>query len=342
MGEKKKGFGKNCIILILQTSTILKNFYILFNLMIILVTGGCGFIGSNFIRYLLKRVGNVEILNLDKQTYAGIGGNLEHRGFFEDSHYKFIYGDICDKRLIEKIFNEFKPDYVFNFAAESHVDRSITDSSDFVKTNVLGTLVLLECARRFNVKRFVQIGTDEVYGSLKEDSSSSTEDDKLNPRSPYSASKASADILALSYYHTYSIPVIVTRSANNYGAYQYPEKLLPLFITNLIDKKKVPLMWSSENPGLNVRDWLNVEDNCRAIWFIAVNGESGEIYNIPGKNEKKNIEITKMLLDYFGVDENMIEKVPHRLGHDFRYSISGEKLMKLGFEYEHLNLDYEI
>jgi len=308
----------------------------------ILVTGGCGFIGSNFIRYLLKRVGNVEILNLDKQTYAGRGRNLEHRGLADDSRYSFIKGDICDNRIVDRLFAGYEPDYVFNFAAESHVDRSISESSAFLRSNVLGVEVLLDASRRFGVERFVQIGTDEVYGSLSDDAVSSVEDDKLNPRSPYSASKASADLLALSYYHTHGLPILITRSANNYGPYQFPEKLLPLFITNLIDRKKVPLMWSEDNPGLNVRDWLHVEDNCRAIWHIGLKGKNGEIYNVPGENEQRNIDITYFLLDDFGFGDEMIEKVPHRSGHDFRYSISGDKLKGLGFEYEYSDLEHEL
>ena len=302
----------------------------------ILVTGGCGFIGSNFIAYLLRDLGreDVEIVNLDKQTYAGKGKNLEHMGLSSDPRYKLIKGDICDKEVVDRIFEEERPVFVFNFAAESHVDKSIENNFPFVNSNVLGTVNLLEAAQKFGVKKFVQIGTDEVYGSLSNTDKSSSEQDKLNPRNSYSASKAGADLLALSYYHTHGLPVIVTRSVNNYGPYQF-SKLLPLFITNLIDGKKVPLMWSEENPGLNVRDWLHVRDNCRAIWFVSQKGENGRIYNIPGENEKTNIDITHMLLSIFGLGEEMIEKITHRKAHDFRYSISGEKLKKLGFEYKY-------
>ncbi len=304
----------------------------------VLVTGGCGFIGSNFIKYILG--GDVEkdtevVVNLDKQTYAGQGKNLEHMGVASDPRYFFVKGDICDKKLVEQVFQEYKPDLVFHFAAESHVDRSIDKSDPFSETNMGGTQTLLDAAKTHGVKRFIQIGTDEVYGSLSGNDASSTEKDLLKPRSPYSASKAAADLLALSYYHTHQLPVIVTRSSNNYGPYQFPEKLLPLFITNLIQGKKVPLMWNDENPGLNVRDWLHVEDNCRAIWLVSRKGEVGEIYNIAGDNERTNIHMTNLLLDYFGVGEEMIEKIPHRLGHDFRYSINDSKLKALGFQQKH-------
>ena len=311
----------------------------------VLITGGCGFIGSNFIRYLLKEVGlneDISVVNLDKQTYAGIGKNLEHMGVENNKRYKFVRGDICNRELVESIFIEEKPDFVFNFAAESHVDRSINNSFPFVNTNVFGALNLLEVCRRYRTKRFIQVGTDEVYGSLNSDDKSSKESDTLKPRSPYAASKAAADLIALSHYYTCNLPVIVTRSSNNYGFYQYPEKIIPLFITNLIKGKKVPLMWSEENPGLNIRDWLHVHDNCRAIWFIANQGKIGEIYNIPGENERKNIEVTKIILKEFGYGEEMIEKIPHRLGHDFRYSINGEKLKKLGFEHKHKNFENEL
>ena len=309
----------------------------------ILVTGGCGFIGSNFISYLLTNSEvneEIEVLNLDKQTYAGQGKNIEHMRLDINEKYRFVRGDICDRKLVEEIFSEFKPELVFNFAAESHVDRSIQSSEDFVMSNIIGTVNLFDAARKFNVKKFIQISTDETYGSRKD--GSFYENNKLEPSSPYAASKAAADLIALSYFKTHKFPVIITRSANNYGKYQFPEKILPLFITNLIENKKVPLMWSEENPGLNVRDWLHVEDNCRAIWFISHQGKDGEIYNISGENEKTNTEMTRKLLNEFNFGEEMIQHIPHRLGHDFRYSISGEKLKELGFQYKHKDLDIEI
>lgn len=308
----------------------------------VLITGGCGFIGSNFIKYLLsEEQDKIDIvINIDKQTYAGQGKNIEHLGLDSHPKYKFIKGDICDKGLIQNIFYNYNPDLIFHFAAESHVDRSIESSNDFVMANVVGTINLLDSAKNFNIKKFILISTDEVYGSIKE--GSFEENSILEPSSPYSASKASAEHFAYSYFKTHQLPVIVTRSANNYGPYQFPEKLLPLFITNLIDGKKVPLMWSLENPGLNVRDWLHVNDNCRAIWFISQNGTIGEVYNIPGENEQTNIFMTKMLLSHFNYGEEMIEKVAHRKGHDFRYSIKGDKLKKLGFKHIHNDLKKEI
>ncbi|MBI4116567.1 dTDP-glucose 4,6-dehydratase [Candidatus Pacearchaeota archaeon] len=308
-----------------------------------LVTGGSGFIGSNFIRYLLtdSEVNeDLEILNVDKLSYAGMGKNIEHMGLSENKNYKFIRADISDKDAIEKIFSEENPELVFNFAAESHVDRSIEDSENFEKSNFLGACNLFKSAIKNNVKRFVQISTDEVYGSIENGSFS--EDAKLNPSSPYSATKAAADLNALAYFKTHNFPVIITRSANNYGEYQFPEKILPVFITNLIGGKKVPLMHSAENPGLNVRDWLNVKDNCRAIWFVAKNGNIGEVYNVPGENEKTNTHMTNLLLNNFGFGEEMIEKIPHRKAHDFRYSVSGKKLKNLGFLHKHNDLEKEI
>jgi len=306
-----------------------------------LITGGCGFIGSNFIEYLLKDLdSDIEVINVDKQTYAGQGKNIEHLGLDKDSRYVLIKGDIADKPFVHDVFSKENPDFVFNFAAESHVDRSIESSQDFMRTNILGTANLLDASLKYPVKRFVQISTDEVYGSIKEGSFS--EGDKLAPASPYASSKASAELLALSYFKTHALPVVITRSANNYGRYHFPEKLLPLFITNLIQGKKVPLMWSDENPGLNVRDWLHVKDNCRAIWYVSQEAAPGEIYNIPGENEKTNIEMTKKILSYFNLGEDMIQHIEHRKGHDFRYSISGEKLKSLGFKYEHKDLDLEL
>jgi dTDP-glucose 4,6-dehydratase len=308
----------------------------------ILVTGGCGFIGSNFIEFLLKEsdADFDKILNIDKMTYAGKGRNLEHMALDSNRKYSFFKGDISEKSFVSKAFGIFKPNIIFNFAAESHVDRSITDSSNFAMTNVVGTVNLLDASLRKGIEKFIQISTDEVYGSI--DKGSFNEEDILNPSSPYSASKASSDHFARSYYITHQLPTVITRSANNYGPYQFPEKLLPLFITNLIDNKKVPLMWSEENPGLNFRDWINVKDNCRAIWFISSNGKNGEIYNIPGNNKKTNLEITRKLLENFDYGIDMIEKIPHRKGHDFGYSISGDKLKNLGFNYLCTDFDLEL
>ncbi len=309
----------------------------------ILITGGCGFIGSNFIKYLLtdsEAEKEITVINLDKLTYAARGDNIAHTGLTGDKRYNFIKGDITNKETVEKVFSDFKPTIVFNFAAESHVDRSIANAENFVLTNVIGTSNLLDAALKFGVKKFVQISTDEVYGSAKDKSFS--EDDNLNPSSPYAAAKAAADLIALSYFKTHKLPVVITRSANNYGSYQFPEKIMPLFITNLIQGKKVPLMWSEENPGLNVRDWLHVHDNCRAIFHVAMNGKDGEIYNIPGNSERTNIEMTRLLLKHFGYGEEMIEKIQHRKGHDFRYSINGDKLKSLRFEYKHPTVEGEL
>jgi len=307
----------------------------------ILVTGGCGFIGSNFIKYLLSESREeISIVNLDKQTYAGKGKNIEHMGFEEDNRYQFVRGDIADKGLIEKIFLDYNPELVFNFAAESHVDRSIQNPGDSVNTNVMGATNLFDAVKKFKTPRIIQISTDEVYGSTKKESFD--ENAKLNPSSPYSASKASAELIGLSYFKTHKLPIVITRSSNNYGPYQFPEKFLPLFITNLIEGKKVPLMWSKENPGLNIRDWLHVDENCRAIWFISQKGKNGEIYNISGDNERTNIEMTDMLLKDFGYGDEMIEKIEHRKAHDFRYSINGDKLKKLGFKLEYKNLEYHL
>lgn len=309
----------------------------------VLVTGGSGFIGSSFIRYLLtdpQISKNISLINLDKISYAGRGKNIEHMGLSENENYKFIKTDICDFESVSQIIFTEQPEMVFNFAAESHVDRSIEESDVFERTNFLGACNLFKSSLKNGIKKLVQISTDEVYGNIENGSFS--ENSNLNPSSPYSATKAAADLFALSLFKTHNMPVIITRSANNYGPYQFPEKILPLFITNLIDGKKVPLMFSEENPGLNVRDWLNVIDNCRAIWFVANNGRLGEIYNIPGENELTNIEITRMLLNHFNFGDEMIEKIPHRKAHDFRYSVKGNKLKDLGFEHMHKNLKEEI
>jgi dTDP-glucose 4,6-dehydratase len=311
----------------------------------VLATGGCGFIGSNFIKYLLtdSEVGEeIKVINVDKRTYAGKGENISHMGLVNDEMYQFYEADISDSESVEDIMKTERPDYVVNFAAESHVDRSHTNPNEFVRTNVEGTLVLLEAVKKRGIERFLQVSTDEVYGSLSPKDKPWKESGVLNPRNPYSASKASAEHFVSAYNQTHEIPVVMTRSSNNFGPYQFPEKILPKFITNLINGERVPLMWSAENPGLNVRDWLHVEDNCRAIYHVLIEGEDGEVYNIPGENERRNIDITNMLLEEWGVGEEMIERIPHRAGHDFRYSINGDKLKTLGFEHRHTNLEREI
>jgi len=289
----------------------------------IFVTGGCGFIGSNFIRLLLNNT-EYNVVNYDALTYAG---NLDNLREYENSpRYTFVKGNICD---IELVLGSMKGcNIVVNFAAESHVDRSIENANDFIMTNIVGTATLLEAARRVGIKRFIQIGTDEAYGSLTKNDPSSKENYPLKPSSPYSSSKSSADLLALSYYRTYGLPVIITRSSNNYGPYQYPEKLIPLFITNLIEGKKVPLMGKGEN----VRDWIYVEDNCLGILDVIEKGRAGEIYNIGGESEKTNMEITKRILSAFNKDDSWIAEIPHRLGHDFRYSLDCTKIKSLGWK----------
>ena len=290
----------------------------------ILVTGGAGFIGSNFIHYLVKNRPDLHIVNYDALTYAGNLLNLDMLP--ESADYVFAYGDICDKERVVSVIHTENIDTIINFAAESHVDRSIKDSKHFVQTNVMGVQTLLECAVDHNVELFVQIGTDEVYGSLDEDSPGSIETDPLKPRSPYAASKASADLMALSYYHTHGLPVCVTRSSNNYGAYQYPEKIIPLFITRLLTRGKVPVY----GEGLNIRDWLYVEDNCRALWSVMENGVPGEIYNIAGNHELRNIDLTKMMMWRMGVGdwESQVEFVEDRKGHDWRYSMDCGKIKR--------------
>lgn len=284
----------------------------------ILVTGGCGFIGSNFIRRHLEKKPRDEIVNLDKLTYAGRRENLSDLEGKGD--YKFVKGDICSEKDVAKAMQGC--DIVINFAAESHVDRSIEDCDAFAKTNFLGVKVLCEQARKQGVKKFVQISTDEVYGQIA--NGSFRETDMLKPRNPYSAAKAGGELLAMGYCTTYGLPVLVTRSSNNYGPYQYPEKVVPLFITNLMRGKKVPLY----GEGKNVRDWLFVLDNCDGIEAVLEKGKAGEIYNIGGGNELQNIELTKIILKELGKGEEMIEKVPDRLGHDLRYSLDCSKAMR--------------
>jgi dTDP-glucose 4,6-dehydratase len=285
----------------------------------LLITGGAGFIGSNFIRYVLARESDVEIINFDILTYAG---NLENlKDVEEDPRYSFVRGDIAvEEDVREVLTNEI--DGVINFAAESHVDRSIVDASAFVNTNLRGTFVLLQIAREVGVDRFIHISTDEVYGSLTDEESSWTEDSPLLPNSPYSASKAGSDMLARSYFRTYNFPVIVTRASNNYGPYQFPEKLIPLMITNAMNDQPLPMYGS----GGNIRDWLFVEDHCDGIYRVYKEGRPGEIYNIAGDEERDNLYLVKELLRLLGKPESLITFVSDRPGHDWRYSMKADKL----------------
>jgi len=289
----------------------------------ILVTGGSGFIGSNFIRYMLNEHPDYRVINLDKLTYAGNPDNL--RDVENNPNYSFVRGDICDQNLVDTLMQEQQIDHIAHFAAETHVDRSIADGSAFVRTNLLGTYTLLDSALRHGIDRFIHISTDEVYGSTIEGSFKET--DVLSPSSPYSSSKAGSDLLAQSYYITHNLPVIITRCTNNFGPYQYPEKLIPLFITNLLGDEKVPVYGT----GQNVRDWIYALDHCRAIDFILQHGEVGEIYNIGGGAERTNLEITEKILGILGKDGSMIEHVKDRPGHDFRYSLDCSKLKDLGW-----------
>ena len=299
----------------------------------LLVTGGAGFIGSNYVRMLLdgSLVGVSKLIILDKLTYSGNKSNLKDLNHFD---YEFIQGDICDSDLVLKLTK--KVDSVVNFAAESHVDRSIDSSKEFFQTNVIGTHTLLEAARRNNLGSFIQISTDEVYGSITE--GSWDEGFPLLPNSPYAASKASGDLISQAFFRTYGIDVRITRCSNNYGPYQFPEKVIPLFITNLLKKKKVPLY----GDGLNVRDWLHVTDHCRGIHLVLTKGKAGDIFNIGGGRELSNIELTRVILSAMGAGEESIEKVTDRLGHDFRYSLNIERIEReLGYKPE-INFDLGI
>ena len=289
----------------------------------ILVTGGCGFIGTNFIRHMLGKY-DYNIVNLDKLTYAGNLENLQDIG--GDDRYTFIRGDISDTADLGRAF-EGPVDMIVNFAAESHVDRSIMDPDTFIKTNINGTFNLLEMARKKKVRRFIQISTDEVYGSLGA-TGSFREDTPLAPNSPYSASKTSADILAIAYFKTYGMPVLITRCSNNYGPYQFPEKLIPLMITNALADMELPVY----GDGLNVRDWIHVKDHCAAIDLVLHRGEDGNVYNIGAGNEKTNIDIVKLVLEALGKPVSLIKYVKDRPGHDRRYAIDSEKITRgLGF-----------
>ena len=292
----------------------------------LLVTGGAGFIGSNYVRMLVngELKGITKIIVLDKLTYSGNKQNLND---LDSSSFEFIPGNICDSDLVSNLSKQV--DAIVNFAAESHVDRSIDSSKEFIQTNVLGAHTLLESARKSNVGIFLQVSTDEVYGSITE--GSWDEDFPLQPNSPYAASKASADLISQAYHRTYGMDVRITRCSNNYGPYQYPEKVIPLFITNLIQDKKVPLY----GQGLNVRDWLHVTDHCRGIHLVITKGKPGDIFNIGGGRELSNLELTRVILREMGAREERIEEVTDRLGHDFRYSLNIEKITKqLGYKPE--------
>jgi len=300
-----------------------------------LITGGSGFIGSNFIHYMLGKYDNIEIINLDSLTYAG---NLQNLSDIENnSCYTFIKEDICNYHSISKVFEEKSPDYIINFAAESHVDRSILNPDIFVRSNVLGVQNLLQASLDHDIKKYVQISTDEVYGSLGK-TGFFTETTPLNPRSPYSASKAGADLLAQAYFHTFGLPVNITRCSNNYGPYQFPEKLIPLIILNCLSGKKIPVY----GDGLNIRDWIHVSDHCSAIDAVLHKGTPGEVYNIGANNERSNIEIVKSIIEIMAklnpdlsISDDLITYVEDRKGHDRRYAIDSSKIQEeLGWKAE--------
>lgn len=298
----------------------------------VLVTGGAGFIGSNFIHYMLEEHGDCEIVNMDLLTYAGNLSSLED--ICGDKRYKFYKGDIADAEFADRVFETEQVDAVVNFAAESHVDRSIENPDIFLHTNIMGTNTLLKAAGKYGVKRFHQISTDEVYGDLPLEKKDLLfmETTPLNASSPYSASKASADMLALAYYRTYGLPVTISRCSNNYGPYQFPEKLIPLMFSKAVKNEKLPVY----GDGKNVRDWLYVKDHCRAVDRILQSGKPGEVYNIGGMNEISNIEMVKGILEYLGKSEDLIAYVEDRPGHDRRYAVNPEKICReLGWKPEY-------
>jgi len=286
-------------------------------MVVLLVTGGCGFIGSNFIRQLLARDPAVKIVNFDALTYAGNLANLSD--IADHPNYRFVKGDICDREAVRAAFQLGITD-VIHFAAESHVDRSIQDSGPFVRTNVLGTQILLDAAREFKVQKYVQVSTDEVYGSLGP-TGLFREDTPLDPSSPYSASKAASDMLVKAYHHTFHMPVVITRCSNNYGPYQFPEKLIPLFVTNLLEDKQVPVY----GDGMQIRDWIHVSDHCSGVEAAWRLGKPGEVYNFGGRCEKANLHLTQTLLELLGKPKSLIKYVQDRLGHDRRYAIDCTK-----------------
>jgi len=283
----------------------------------LLVAGGSGFIGSNFIRHVLE-VSKVDIVNLDALTYAGNPRNLEDVD--QNPRYRFVHGSITDKDLVSSLLRD-GVDSIINFAAETHVDRSIQDSSPFVQTNIVGTQVLLDCARHAKISRYLQVSTDEVYGSLGP-TDAFRETTPLAPNSPYAASKAASDLLVRSYVHTFQLPAMISRCSNNYGPYQFPEKVIPLFVSRLMQDQTVPVY----GDGLQIRDWLHVSDHCSALWHILEKGRVGEVYNIGGRTEKTNIELTKVLLQILGKPETLIQYVKDRPGHDRRYAIDCTKI----------------
>ena len=287
-----------------------------------LVTGGAGFIGSNFIFYMLEKHPEDRVICVDKLTYAGNLSTLEP--VMDNPNFKFYKADICDREAIYKIFELEHPDVVVNFAAESHVDRSIENPGVFLNTNIMGTAVMMDACRKYGINRYHQVSTDEVYGDLPLDRPDLffTETTPIHTSSPYSSSKASADLLVMAYSRTYGLPVTISRCSNNYGPYQFPEKLIPLMIMNALDNKQLPVY----GDGLNVRDWLYVEDHCKAIDLILQNGKEGEVYNIGGHNEMKNIDIVKLILEYLGKSEELITYVTDRKGHDRRYAIDPAKI----------------
>ncbi len=291
----------------------------------ILVTGGAGFIGSNYIQYMLEKYPNVTIVNLDLLTYAG---NVANLAIVEnDARYFFVKGDICDAKLVNDLVKDV--DTIVHFAAESHVDRSIMDSSSFVHTNVVGTLTLLEAAKNNGNKRFHHVSTDEVFGSLGKNDPAFNESTPYDPRSPYSASKAGSDHLVRAYFHTHGLPITISNCSNNYGPYQFPEKLIPLFVSNLIDGKKVPIYGA----GDNIRDWLHVRDHCSAIDRVVHEGKIGETYCVGGNAERTNMQITQIILTAMNMNDEMIEFVDDRKGHDKRYAIDNTKIKaELGWE----------
>jgi dTDP-glucose 4,6-dehydratase len=287
----------------------------------ILVTGGAGFIGSSFVRYVLRTQPGVEIINYDLLTYAGNLRNLEEVA--SDSRYRFVRGDIADNDSVRAVFEDHRLDAVVNFAAETHVDRSIEDSTPFVRSNIVGTQCLLDNARRFRVSRFVQISTDEVYGSLGPEGAF-REDTPIDPSSPYSASKAGADMLVLSYFRTHKFPIVITRCTNNYGPYQFPEKLIPVLIANAMSDRSLPIY----GDGLNVREWIFADEHSRAVWLALSRGRDGEVYNIGSGQEKTNLEVVRGVLKFLGKPESLITYVKDRPGHDRRYAMDCSKIRR--------------
>lgn len=291
----------------------------------LMVTGAAGFIGSNFVHYMLKKHPGIDILVYDKLTYAG---NLDNLKDVRDK-IKFIRGDICNARAVGETIRQFGVDEIINFAAETHVDRSISSAADFLESNIRGVYTLLEATRQYDIRKFLQISTDEVYGSIQ--NGSFYETSNVNPSNPYSAAKAAGDLLAKSYHNTYGVPVLITRSSNNFGPYQYPEKLIPLMIIKALNSEPLPVYGT----GMNVRDWLYVEDNCAGIDTVFQKGRTGEVYNIGGGNEKANLEVVKLILRQLGKPESLITFVKDRPGHDLRYSLNSDKTRALGWKPSH-------